>query len=172
MFEDYMQNYFGYPNPYQDIRRNDFYNQYMEPQGYNMGYNPYNFNVNMMENEKLENFYPDIYNIIEPMVKKICIKNRNTLNQETLDKMVDEIYNNLETNEGINLNITINNEKNKNVASKELNLENRNQNNNNLLKDLIKILILKELISINKPYKNYNRMYQLNTVPWQERPYG
>ena len=155
MFEDYMQNYFNcprnfYQTQYEDIRENNLYNPYIEYQGYNMRYNPYNFNVNEKENRNLRDLYPDIYNIVEPMIKKVCIKNRNTIDNETLDNMTNEVYNNLETNEGINLNITINNELKPETRSKEINLENRNQNKNNFLKDLIKILILQEMENLNK----------------------
>ena len=104
MFEDYMQNYFNcprnfYQTQYEDIRENNLYNPYIEYQGYNMRYNPYNFNVNEKENRNLRDLYPDIYNIVEPMIKKVCIKNRNTIDNETLDNMTNEVYNNLETNE-------------------------------------------------------------------------
>ena len=154
MCDDYMQNYLnyqgnGYFNPYEQMMPNYTYcgnNPYM----YGMGYNNYNPNVNIMTMQELEEMYPEIYKIIYPMVKKACMNNKKALCKEVIDEMVEEIYENLEKNESINLNIIINNETKKNERSNEINLENRGSRRNNLLKDIIKILILRELIN-NRP---------------------
>ncbi len=174
MYEDYFQNFLGYPgnmyqNPCGRLEENYIYDQCVTYPGYNnMGYVPYNLNKNVIRKRKLEDLYPDIYNIIYPMVRKICMENKKDLNREVLDEMSNEIYNNLETNEGINLNITITNDSKAVERSRELNLE--KENKNNILKDLIKILILQELIKTNNS-NNYNKGYAPNPVLWQERPY-
>ena len=160
MYEDYMQNLLGYrANPYQDI-----YEQYNQDRDY---YNPNNCmncmpNINWdyqnMNNEiDLENCYPEIYKMVYPMIKKVCMQNRERLTEENIEKMVDEVYNNIEAGDIINLNINIGNtvnaasENNKNMSPKvqnrgEIDKENRAPRNNYLLRDLIKILLLRELV--------------------------
>ena len=150
MFEDYMQNVLGYRmNPYPDTYE---------------GYYPYNYmncigNCNF-DNKKnneiemdLENCYPEIYKIIYPMIKKVCMQNREQITIDLIEKMTEEVFNNIETGDVINLNINIgnSNETNRSITQKVQNRgenekENRVQNNNYLLRDLIKILLLRELI--------------------------
>lgn len=155
MYNDYMQNVFGvdyspYCNTYDSIFRNtDFYNQ-------TENYNQYNYDLNYMQPNfsartmvtDIEELYPEIYKIIYPMVKKICMNNSRHLSSETLDDMTDEIYNNIEANNIINLNINIESNKNENNSSNRKNINNENREErqfNNPIRDLIKILLVREL---------------------------
>ena len=179
MYEEYMQNFLNYP-------AGEYQNMYGQMQG-NYTYNPYNcemprfFEQNCntgyckpMQNNNLEEFYPEIYKVIYPMVKKVCMRNNGPLNEDTINNMVDEVYSNIETNEAINLNITINNDikgENKTVTENRISNEktqNRESRKNNTLNDLIKILILRELLGRqNRPRPYYPPMPN----PWQDRQF-
>lgn len=159
IYEEYIRNIIGYPN--------------------NTNNNCYSCNMNMEENSytnsqvpksQIEQCYPEIYKIIYPMVKKACNDNFNLNTEEEIDKITNEIYYAIEDNNQININInlenavrtkTAENASNRNqkevVNSKEnsehsmkdtRNKENRRITNNNL-RDLIKILIIRELL--NRP---------------------
>ena len=47
---------------------------------------------NRAENQELEKFYPEIYNIIYPEIKEKCEENRDKITEETISKMTNEIY--------------------------------------------------------------------------------
>ena len=89
------------------------------------------------------------------MVRKVCYQNNRGYSKENIDRMVEEVYSNIEVNNASILNITLNNEvrgeKRENSEEKEENnddnrCENRQIGRNNTLNDLIKILILRELL--------------------------
>ena len=67
------------------------------------------------ENDFL-NFYPEIYKIVNPMVCKICENNNEPITKELIQKMTDEVYNNLEETETttvVNVNASFNNSSSK-----------------------------------------------------------
>ena len=115
-YEEYMKTVLGYPID--------------TPSTYS-GYNPSNYlqfnnsnlatrdmqiessymKINNKENDFLD-LYPDIYKIVNPMVCKICENNRKPVTRELVQKMTDEIYNNLEETETptvVNINATLTN---------------------------------------------------------------
>ncbi len=181
MYEEYMQNFMNYPgcgcqNTYDQYNSNYQYGEGLDPNmfgygyfGQNMNYRNMNTqNMNMMQANELENCYPEIYKVVYPMVKKVCMKCRGIANPKMIDDMVNEVYNNIETNDGIELNITVNNEVRKapntenrtstvenrtstvenrgtSTETRDSTSENRAQRNNGL-NDLIRILILRELL--------------------------
>ena len=114
---------------------NQNYEEYMRSVlGYNTGFrdntynNMYMDNYNMTrqlptyeENINLEKFYPETYKIIYPLVCKTCSNVKDNITEELIGKMT--------------------NDNNRKEVKKE---EKRDQNF--LLKDLIRILILKELL--------------------------
>ena len=175
MYEDYMQNFFGYPqNGYKDTYEQCGYNSMQmnyEPrytdemvQNYPYSYNEFSYlqNQNNYQNfqsrnamQELEDMYPEIYKIVYPMVRKVCSQNNRGDSKENIDRMVEEVYSNIEVNNASILNITLNNEvrgeKREASEEKEENnddnrCENRQIRRNNTLNDLIKILILRELL--------------------------
>ena len=112
-------------------------------------------NINNMEN--LEEMYPEIYKVVYPMVKKACNRNTRSLNKNLIEEMAEEIYSNLEENNEIRLNINLENdigEENRSIKETENNQireeENRGKEHRNrkrgTLFDLIKILLIRELI--------------------------
>lgn len=140
-YEDYIRSILGYPN----------YNYNDE--------NDYNFDRmnhrNHQTNAKIENCYPEIYKVVYPMINKACSTNTRPITQELIDELTNEIYSSIETDNEINVTIQLNNEVqstgNRNTSQqktenvKEDRGENR-QFRNRGLQDLIKILLIRELL--------------------------
>lgn len=133
LYEEYMRSVLGY-----------------EPMGYsntydNMGYdNMYNNNMtnyNEMRNEEIEDCYPDIYRIVYPMVQKACMQNTRPLTRELIDSMTNEIYFAIDDNEITGQRLEKDADK-----VKDNRTEDRQQIRNNGLNDLIRILLLRELL--------------------------
>ncbi len=104
-------------------------------------------------NYNLEEFYPDTYKVIHPIVVKECSTNTMPITKEIIEKLTDNVYNAVE----IDLKIETNTMKkdDKNINSKQP--EDRNiRQRNSTLRDLIKILILNELLN-NGRYPENNR---------------
>lgn len=154
MYDDYMQNLMGFPmrqyqNTYDEQNFNSYSNFY-EPMYQRQEWR------NTMSVNDLEDCYPEIYKIVYPMVRKACMSNTMPITQTVIDNMVNEIFTNLEANGTIELNITLNNELSQNRESSDENkkeTENRSSDGedrqirrNPFIRDLIRILILRELI--------------------------
>lgn len=175
MYEEYMQNFFNYPfggyrNTYEQYNPENTYMNYEKR--YDMVDNyPYSYNPNYIHGnmqgfqsrnvtQELEDCYPEIYKIVYPMVKKVCAKNSNYRGYTKLDieRMVEEVYSNIEVNDAVELNITLNNdvrgsgnqekvsEATTDTTDSEKRGENRQIRRNSGLNDLIRILILRELL--------------------------
>ncbi len=172
MYEEYMQNFFNYPaGGYRNT-----YEQY-NPENYGMNYEqryemvdnyPYSYTPNYIQGnmqgfqsrnvtQELEDSYPEIYKIVYPMVRKVCAKNNYRGYSKTeVDRMVEEVYNSLEVNDAVELNITLNNDVRGSSSKEEAGEadatdsekrgEKRQIRRNNGLNDLIRILILRELL--------------------------
>lgn len=132
-YEEYMQNVLGY-----NIR----------PQNtYQMPENIYEMQRgSSYENMDLENLYPDIYRMIQPMVQKVCMRATGVINEEMVRSMTDEVYNAMteETREVKDVKKS-SNEVRTNSSQNIRKVEEPRQNNF-LLRDLIRILIIKELL--------------------------
>lgn len=141
-YEEYMRSILGYPY----IREDLYDNTYRNFQTENMNYN------------EIQNCYPEIYKIVNPMVKETCrIYSKETITKEIVDEITFKIYSNIEPEENrTNIETEQKMLKNGDVinpnAKKEVR-EDRGRKQNYLLKDLIKILVLNELIG-NKNYPN------------------
>ena len=106
-------------------------------------------------NIDLENCYPEVYKIIYPMIRNVCMRNTEPITEEVIDRMVNEVYTNIETGDVITLNINLGNtvetssgenrESSKNKESKE-NRETESRQRNFLMNDLIRILLIRELL--------------------------
>ena len=117
-----------------------------------------NFSYSNMENtndeEMIRLCYPKIYRLINPMVQKICAENISPINETVITQMTNQIYLAVEGNNEINLNINLENNvrgesndaqvKNENREMVEENRQMRPRNM--LLQDLIRILIINELL--------------------------
>lgn len=161
IYEEYIRNIIGYPS-------NTSNNCY----SCNINMEENNYSNSQVTKSKIEQCYPEIYKIIYPMVKKVCNNNLNLNTEEEIDKITDEIYYAIEDNNQINININLenavrtktaenanNNRNQKEVVNSKENLSEQSMNDtrsreirritNNNLRDLIKILIIRELL--NRP---------------------
>ena len=173
-YEEYMRSILGYPN-------NN--NTYHQPTSF-----PYRNTINEINYDDL---YPDIYKILKPMIKKICDNpNYRSITNETLEAMTTEIYNNIESDINlVNINITTSPnsseltreaEKSKNINNNTRNTVNANKVSsssnkeetrqccgNPTLRDLIKILILNQLLN-----NNANRPPIMPYPPFRDTSYN
>ncbi len=157
-YEEYIRSILGYPST----------NNFNQNQMYQNGYSN-SSQVSMRNN--LEECYPEIYKIIYPMVKKACDRNMGANTREEIEQMTDEIYSALEDNNQINININLGNtisttntngmenrsevqkgEVQKKFSEKQVvenrspEIQDRRRLFNNNLRDLIKILLIRELL--------------------------
>ena len=124
IYEQYMRNVLGYQAMY-----NNTYDMYYD--NWDMSNMASMNNIQMQE---LENCYPEIYTIVYPMVQRACSQNTRPITRELIDNMTDEIYFAIEDKEML---------ENRNKEEKG---EDRQIRRNTNLNDLIRILILRELL--------------------------
>ena len=153
-YEEYIRSILGYNNevcrevPYSTYNANTTASSY-----------PTSYNDTYRRNDELEQYYPEIYKIVYPMVKKVCSNSRGDINRETLENMVDEVYSAIEVGENRNETKDIS-QNNRSTQTKTENItntktkENKNEketreSRNPGIRDLIKILILRELLRNN-----------------------
>lgn len=147
-YEDYIRNILGYPN----------YN--------NSNYeNDYDFGVmnsrNAVIEEQLESCYPEIYKVVYPKIRNACSNNTRPITKELIEELTDEICLEVENNNEINININLTNEVQ--TAENRNTIENRKTENqketrrfrNRGLQDLIKILLIREILG--RPGRPGNR---------------
>ena len=170
-YDDYIRNILGYPpmslyeNGFQDYR-----NQNMT-MDYNMTSNIMNMNTNSMNTTSdmdLESCYPEIYKIVYPMITKKCSSVRMPVTNDDIQNMTDEIYFALEGRAEVQLNINLGNEvrssetsrtnttrnvdKKPEVKVSEVSDEKRETRQiNRGLRDLIQILLIRELLRRRRP---------------------
>lgn len=143
--EEYMRSVLGYQMPQN--------NTYSENQNCNCINTQY---MGREGNSELEECYPEIYKIVYPMVRKACSENTKPITRELVDELTNEIFLTVESNEPINLNINLTNEVNKTettqnrttpkVEVKETSSKRETRQSNYLLNDLIRVLIIRELL--------------------------
>ncbi len=153
MYDDYMRDFF-------------YYNQNPNMNGFNQ--------MNYMPNNNIENLFPNIYRIIMPVVKRVVAgSNYQFLTEEVLNNMVDTVYNIIDGDRTISKdnennssteNRRVSNTNNSNSSSQNQSINTQTSrddtnNQNELLKDLIRILILQEIIK-NGNRRNFNQMNQ------------
>lgn len=146
-YEDYMRSVLGYQggNIYANTYnpRNDYY--------YDM---PMTTNYSNVNSETLNEFYPEIYKMVYPMVCKLCNQNMNReITKDLIDRMTDEIYVNFESEDRQiqNVRSPLKNGDVRNPNAKEPEVRQETRQQNRLLRDLIRILILRELGRPGRP---------------------
>ena len=151
VYEEYMRNVLGYePIRYRDTYDAE-YNDYMNYSNFNI---PQQLETNI-ETSRPESCYPDIYNLVYPMVKKACSKNNRALSSDLVDELTNEIYNAIEDdslnenrtseikNRSIDVKTSSKSIENKtNLIRQESSSKEDRQIRNQGLQDLIKILLI------------------------------
>ena len=160
-YEDYMRAVLGYPMENQNTYRMDYLGDFQ------------NINIQYQNTKELEDCYPEIYKILNPIVCEVCNRCNIPVTRNVVENMVEEIYQRIEFNNEIAININIDNRtsekqvenrtnnvkanivRNNNINEqnrKVTDIENRQRRPNNpFLKDLIRILILNRLLGGNFP---------------------
>ncbi len=142
-YEDYMRAVLGYANNEPNYTYDDYYPRMEQPQQY----------------DEAEDLYPDIYRIVNPVVEDVCNKNRNKrITEELVRLMTDEVYNNVEGNSALQVNVQVKTElKNGDVRNPNAKVNDaknpETRQRNFLLNDLIRILILKNLLRPRPPMR-------------------
>ena len=113
---------------YEDYFQNMFGNDYYP---YNTTYTPSTNNHGYFNN--LEDLYPEIYSIVYPMVQKVCTLNTMPICENLIENLTNDVYINFE-------------EQSKNESRET-------RQDNTLLKDLIKILLIRELIGTSHNHR-------------------
>lgn len=198
-YEDYIRSILGYP------RQMD--NTYST----NTGENVYMQSTSDVNSDEIEQFYPEIYKIVYPMVCKVCNNNTSPITKELIENMTNDIYFSIESDNEIGLNITLGNDvrassssdnsnnyvkpinrnlhneenrptisSNKKTSEQIAKIENRNvketksenrQIRNNSLRDLIQILIIRQLLKNRRNRPNRPNQLPLRP-PFPGRPGG
>lgn len=136
-YDEYMRNLMGYPNM----------NTSMNPSMF-----PYS-NMDTCSDDDLERMYPETYRIIYPMVCFACDNIRRPVTEEMVDMMTDDIYDRVEADGRINIDISIEvrNEQSNSEEIQENRQQRRPRRRNRFLRDLIRILLLRELFRRRRP---------------------
>lgn len=166
-YNEYMNNLLGYNIA---MNRNSIYNNTIEP------YENENVFTYQQTDKALEECYPDIYKIVYPMVCKACLYINEEITEDLVERITNEVYENLEQDETpeeirsaevkINYSNIHNNrmirDSQKNI--KENKIEEKRQRNF-LLNDLIRILVLRELIGTGRrlPRPIFTQRPSMNT---------
>ena len=135
IYEEYMRSVLGY-QPMNNTYDMNYDNWDMYNSWGNMS------SMNNMQVQELEECYPEIYRIVYPMVQSACMKNTRPITRELIDGMTEEIYYALEDKEMLE-----NRNKEEKTAKSTETVENRQVIvRNTRLNDLIRILLLRELL--------------------------
>lgn len=143
-YEEYMRSVLGYNQMPNNIYTNTYDDYYYDTQYLN------NNRQNVNE-EFLNTMYPDIYRIVYPMVCKVCTQyGQREITRELIDSMTDEVYSNVEPDDRVTTTTTtratvLKNGDVRNPNAKEPEVRSETRQSNFLLRDLIRILILREL---------------------------
>ncbi|MDE5830483.1 MAG: hypothetical protein K2H53_02090 [Clostridia bacterium] len=139
-YEEYMQSVLGMniPNTYMQSNNSNYYQE---------------SRVQETSIPEVNKLYPEIYGIIYPMVQKVCSRRSvDMINESQINEMVEEVYNWIEPGDDIlqgkDNGSTPRSGDVKNPRVKE---PRRPNNNNFLLRDLIRILIIRELLQGGRP---------------------
>lgn len=157
-YDDYIRSILGYP-PMRSYEDN-----FQEYRNQNVNTN----SINTVSDMDLESCYPEIYKIVYPMVCKKCDSVGMNVSNDDIQNMTDELYLALEGRAEIQLNINLGNEvrnsetananmiktadRKPNVKISESSSDKRETRQMNTgLRDLIQILLIRELLRRRRP---------------------
>lgn len=170
-YDDYMRSVLGYSN-IDGYRMNPMSNMGMNSMNTmgnmgmnsmntmgNMGMNSMNTMSNMgmnsmntqdMNCEDIERLYPEVYRVVYPMVCSACDKIQfpnAPVTDEMVTRMTDDIYDRVEADGRINIEVNVTTEVREASNNSDSSIETRQRRRprNRFLRDLIRILFLREL---------------------------
>ena len=135
-YDDYMRSVLGYPN----MNCPDMCMDMQTPTPYQGMY---------QADDDLERMYPDTYRIVYPMVVSACDMVRMPVTEEMVDRMTDDIYDRAANDSRINIDINVEIENREENNDRQISGETRQRRprrRNRFFRDLIRILLLRELL--------------------------
>ena len=141
---------------------------------------------NLYQNYEMEKMYPEVYKVIYPKVCNVCERNlNNNITEEKLQDMINEVYNSLEAEENINFYINIENRNipqtniagfnNLNSSRSNTNIrkteDRQDRHRNNAVLDIIRILILREILNRKRPPIRPPYLGPIPPMPPQRPPF-
>lgn len=108
--------------------------------------NMYMNTQNMCQSCDLEGMFPDTYRIIYPMVVSACDMATMPITEEMLCKMTDDIYDRAVLDNRISSNINIDSRESNTPRQSSNDVRIRMPRRNPIFRDLIRILLLRELL--------------------------
>ena len=169
-YEEYMRSVLGYNQIPNSIYTNTYDNYYYDSDYIN------NQNRNSQV-EVIETMYPEIYRIVYPMVCRVCMQNsQRELTMDLINNMVDEVFMNVEPAERQNQTVNtqrpiLKNGDVRNPNAKEPEVRGETRQQNYMLRDLIQILILRELLRIRNQRPSMPPTRPPRPMPPIWRPY-
>ena len=151
-YDDYMRNTLGFSSMNSPMGMQGTSCPSMNCQ--NMCITPYS---NMSSNQMmwqdsscdLERMYPDSYRVVYPMVVSTCRNVSMPVTEDMIDRMTDDIYDRAVADGRINVDISVEvetREDSKEEDRQMINRPPRRRRRNRFFRDLIRILLLRELI--------------------------
>ena len=151
-YDDYMRNTLGFSSMNSPMGMQGTSCPNMNCQ--NMCITPYS---NMSSNQMmwqdsscdLERMYPDSYRVVYPMVVSTCRNVSMPVTEDMIDRMTDDIYDRAVVDGRINVDISVEvetREDSKEEDRQMINRPPRRRRRNRFFRDLIRILLLRELI--------------------------
>ena len=168
-YEDYMRSVLGYnaANTSSNMYSADYYMP-NRMQAVMPTYQNESMGVQMQDN--IEDLYPDIYKIVNPIVCRVCQNNNRPITNDLIEQMISQVYNsikaddinivniNIETGDVVNRETNNRAQENKDSKLSKEKIESRSSDetrsqrqNNPLLRDLIRILLLNRLFGNQRP---------------------
>lgn len=133
-YDNYIRGVLGYPNQDDEYRNSTFYNMPNQDM--------------YSSSEDIERLYPDVYRVVYPMVCSACDRIQfpnNPVNEEMIARMTDDIYDRVEADGRINIEVNVTTEVRESDATQISNETRQRRPRNRFLRDLIRILLLREL---------------------------
>lgn len=171
--------------PMQGMGNNMMNNQATNPAG--MISNNGMFQNNGMHVQNLNNLYPCIYRIINPVVARVVSNNTQAITEDLINNMTDTVFNIVEGQIDLGDDISQRNSQAENSSSSNSSSSTssnnntsaranerqttsqttfKNNRNESLLRDLIKIIIIKELLSRNQMQRQFMQNPFYNSQPF------
>lgn len=139
-YEEYMRNVLGYMPGNCNCMQDTYENDYVLPST-----NSFCPSASCQD-ENLEKMYPDIYQKVYPLVCKECRLNTMPLTQENIERMTDNVCQIIELDLKVNTTVKVEMKREDKTTNVRQQDTRETRQSNNALRDLIKILILRELI--------------------------
>lgn len=161
-YDDYMRNTLGFSGMNSPMNMQGTSCPNMNCQ--NMCISPYS---NMVSNQMmwqdpsydLERMYPDSYKIVYPMVVSYCRNVSMPVTEDMIDRMTDDIYDRAVADGRISVDINVeieNREDSKDSEDRQMvNRPPRRRRRNRFFRDLIRILLLRELIGRRQGFPRF-----------------